>query len=182
MLELVAKLGLHGINLTRVYTFPIDVPVPTSVTVSRITCTSALVSWNEVADNVDYEISWRLLVDGWEGSERSQGVATVSGLNHYMLENLLTSDDNVIMRYGVRVSSVKQGVKGSYCSEIVFSTNTNGNYSYSMLATLYLQKTDRICHHIAIANIRWLYTLKGKFRRQNVGKLAIVTHGYYFTN
>ena len=103
------------------FLFP-DIPAPpTNVKVSNITCTSALVSWDEAANGSDYNVEWRLQNDT-AANIRSQDVR---GQHHMTMSNLQPSNDNVMNNYIVSVSSIREGVKGS-SSDIVFSTRSNG--------------------------------------------------------
>ena len=104
-------------------------------------CTSALVSWDKPTNDsgvaIVYNIQWRLLGDD---NMSGPGSGTVSGRQQFMLESLMASDDNTVRRYSVRVSSVRQGVEGN-SSEVIFSTNTNGNsvgYSNQLSDTIYI--------------------------------------------
>ena len=105
-----------------------DIPAtPTNVQISEVTCTSALVSWDEPADAsgiVDYNIEWGLLDD--QGNTRSKDV---SGQHHFELRNLQPSND-YMNDYVVSVSIVVDGVKGN-SSNATFSTRSNGKCSIS---------------------------------------------------
>ena len=97
----------------------------TNVTVSEITCTSALVSWDKPINDSDinYTIQWKLLSDSIDRISRPwDKMENVSGQHHHMLMNLLPSTAGNMRYYSVSVSTMK----GAVDSEIHFSTNTNG--------------------------------------------------------
>ena len=104
------------------FLFP-DVPAPpTNVKVSNITCTSALVSWDEATDGSHYNVEWRLLND--TAVAGSTGSQDISDQHLMMMRGLQPSDDHV-MNYIVSVSGIREGVKGN-SSDVVFSTHSNG--------------------------------------------------------
>lgn len=100
-----------------------DVPAPpTNVKVSNITCTSALVSWDEATDGSHYNVEWRLL--NHTAVAGSTGSQDIRDQHHMMMSDLQPSDDHV-MSYIVSVSSIRKGVKGN-STDVVFSTRSNG--------------------------------------------------------
>ena len=106
-----------------VWLFPV---APENVEVSEITCTSAVVSWDDPADNgsITYTIQWRLVGD----RRLREWVETVTGQHHFMLTGLQRSSTRT-RNYGVQVFRMIEGGLEVDSPEVFFSTNTYGKSS-----------------------------------------------------
>ena len=97
------------------YIFSIKgISAPTSVRVSEVTDSSALISWDGVDDVNEYHVQWRLL-----NESVTMTTDVTGGITDITLNNLLPN-----RQYGVTVSSLSiVGVVVNSSTEVTFTTN-----------------------------------------------------------
>ena len=96
------------------YIFSIKgISAPTSVRVSEITDSSALISWDGVDNVNEYHVQWRLLNESVTMTTNVTG-----GITDVTLNNLLSN-----RQYEVTVSSLSIGVVVNASAEVTFTTN-----------------------------------------------------------
>ena len=97
------------------YIFSIKgISAPTSVQVSEVTDSSALISWDGVDNVNEYHVQWRLLNESVTMTTNVTG-----GITDVTLNNLLPN-----RQYGVTVSSLSiAGVVVNSSAEVTFTTN-----------------------------------------------------------
>ena len=80
-----------------------------------------MVSWDEATGIIEYNVEWAGLLN----DEETIGSENITGQHHFMLENLTSSDDNITNNYTVKVSAIREGVKGN-STDVIFSTHCHG--------------------------------------------------------
>ena len=97
------------------YIFSIKgISAPTSVQVSEVTDSSALISWDGVDNVNEYYVQWRLL-----NESVTMTTNVIGGITNIILNNLLPN-----RQYGVTVSSFSiAGVVVNSLAEVTFTTN-----------------------------------------------------------
>ena len=82
-----------------------------------------MVSWDEATGIIEYNVEWAGLLN----DEETIGSENITGQHHFMLENLTSSDDNITNNYTVKVSAIREGVKGN-STDVIFSTHSHGMF------------------------------------------------------
>ena len=101
-------------NYIAMHIFSIKViSAPTTVQVSEVTDSSALISWDGVDNVNEYQVQWRLL-----NENVTMTTDVTGGITSITLNNLLPN-----RQYGVTVSSLSIGVVVNTSAEVPFTTN-----------------------------------------------------------
>ena len=93
-----------------------------------------MVSWDESVDIIEYNVEWAELMDDQE----TKGFQNITSQHYFLLENLKSSNDSIINNYTVKVSAIRNGVRGN-SSDVTFSTRSQGiNATYYVHVHIYI--------------------------------------------
>ena len=122
------------------------ISAPTTVQVSEVTDSSALISWHGVDNVNEYQVQWRLL-----NENVTMTTDVTGGITRITLNNLLPN-----RQYGVTVSSLTIGVVVNTSAEVPFTTSpTSVTQSTDSMITCNgkSKSTNTMCenHHKTLA-------------------------------